>query len=331
MSRSRRVVFQLLVFGCCLAAAPTAAWSQTPSEAPPFAFRIEVSGTAGVAVGNCVLLHQRPGGHIGSDLYFLTAGQLLQSVGQPSRIRIVDAVGSAFETTISNVLLPDEGDSSLDVALIRIPATFEKTLAVVPVALEPPKSGEIFLVQDHRGSAAIGRVAFRSSSRVVGDRTVEDANEFLGAPALLENGMFGIVTEHSSTGLPIVTMLTAARAFLSRTIADWQPSETANPLFHIEHRVFEKPLVNTECNDVGPLDVDLPIALRSGELLVDATAVATRPSGLHLGDVTLQTAGDRVVRLRFTMPAPTAFSAFACEHDQALITVGVDIVSLVRR
>jgi hypothetical protein len=330
MSRSRRVVFLLLVFGCCLAAAPRAAWSQTPSEAPPLAFRLEVTGTAGVAVGNCVLLHQRPGGHIASDLYFLTAAQLLQGGGQPSRIRIVDAAGNVLEATISDVLLPDEGDGSFDVALIRIPATFEKNLAV-PVALEAPKSGEIFLVQDHRGSAAIGRVAFRSSSRVVGDRTVEGADEFLGAPALLENGMFGIVTDHSSTGLPIVTMLTAARAFLSRAIADWQPSETANPLFHIEHRVFEKPLVNTECNDVGPLDVDLPIALSSGELIVDATAVATRPSGLHLGDVTLRTAGDRIVRLRFTMPAPTAFSAFACEHDQALITIGVDIVSMVRR
>ena len=72
-----------------------------------------------------------------------------------------------------------------------------------------------------------------------------------------------------------------------------------------------------------------PLALRDATIDVDTSAPT--PGSLRLGEFTVVRLQDRIVRLRFTMMSvpPPAVPPRA-PRGQALATVGVDVIALVR-
>jgi hypothetical protein len=64
----------------------------------------------------------------------------------------------------------------------------------------PPEADEVF-VRGHQGArltVLTERVRFRSTRLVLGDRTVADVSGRLGAPAIIDGAVFGLLSECSS-------------------------------------------------------------------------------------------------------------------------------------
>ena len=92
--------------------------------------------------------------------------------------------------------------------------------------MEPPQTGQAFVVRGRQGlewTSLSERVRFRSTRLIVGDRTTENVAGLLGAPAMVDGGAFGLVSECSASRVPVITLLSAARGFLVRAIPGWTP------------------------------------------------------------------------------------------------------------
>jgi hypothetical protein len=86
-----------------------------------------------------------------------------------------------------------------------------------------PEAGDAFTVLDSAGGELVQRVRFRSTRLLIGDRTSAEMARLLGAPALAGGRVFGVVTQCSTSRVPVITLLSAARTFLSREIPGWNP------------------------------------------------------------------------------------------------------------
>lgn len=189
---------------------------------------MQVTGRGGLSEGTCFLVHTEQHER-GVVYYFLTAAHLLDpdALGEQRafslRIQIVTDSG-VIETSGADALFPAGTEQGLDLAVIRAASADG---ALMPVQLAgPPDPAQTFVV---RGSAQNGRpsstfaerVRFRSTRLIVGDRTVGDARDMAGAPAMVEGGVFGVVSDCGSNRVPVITLLSAASGFLSRAIPDW--------------------------------------------------------------------------------------------------------------
>jgi hypothetical protein len=311
----------------------------TVSKTEGAALRIQVVGKGGTTEGTGVLLHQQRREH---DVvhYFLTAAHLLNpdALGERStaslKIRVIVDASTAIEASGANVVFPGGVEQGVDLAIVKATST-NSSLVPVPVSMEAPDPGTVFLVQGYQGSqltVLTERVRFRSTRLVVGDRTADDVSAFVGAPAMGENGVFGLVSECSSSRVPVITLLAAARGFLTRAVPGWMPTLLDAPAFSLEQRSIDGPVLQVACDATESGDLDIPLTLAPRELPVDATADFTNPRALRLGDVTVLDLQDRLVKLRFTMVGvpPPPFPA-ACPLGQALVTVRVNVVVFPRQ
>jgi hypothetical protein len=208
-------------------AVPAAARGFEPQDP---VLQLQVIGPGGTAAGTCVLFHKEARDqHV--VLYFVTVGRLFdpQAVGEwqtaALRIRVLDAASNPIETTGRSVKFPAGVEGVLDLAVFNIvvPAT-EMVPAVV--AAEPPSAGELFTIKGYRSgelSLLTERVRFRSTSLVLGDRTPAEVQGLVGAPAMFDGRVFGLVSECGAGRVPVITLLTAARNFLSRAAPGWKP------------------------------------------------------------------------------------------------------------
>jgi hypothetical protein len=221
----------ILVVLLVLTGAATAAASEEGFDSVAGAIlRLQVAGSGGTAEGTCFLVHQETReAHV--VLYFLTAGHLLDParVGEQRtaslRIRVMAGESGAIETTGRTVVFPGGIEQDLDLAVFSV-VTSNAGLTPVPIAEDPPQAGETFVVRGYRAgelSTLTERVRFRSTRIVIGDRTAGEVHEFVGAPAMGERGAFGIVTECSTGRVPVITLLGAARGFLTRALPGWAP------------------------------------------------------------------------------------------------------------
>jgi hypothetical protein len=213
-----------VVLGGAASAAAADAWSPGPRTVLP----LQVSGAGGTVEGTCFLVHQEArDAHV--VLYFLTAGHLLDParVGEQHtaslRIRVQAEGTSVFETTGRGAVFPAGIEQDLDLAVFSI-VTSTAGLMPIPVTAAVPEAGQMFVVQGYRTgelSALTEHVRFRSTRVVIGDRTAAEVHGFIGAPAMTDAAAFGVVTECSSGRVPVVTILSAASAFLSRALPGW--------------------------------------------------------------------------------------------------------------
>jgi len=114
--------------------------------------------------------------------------------------------------------------SCVDVAVIRVTTAATTNLRFVPrpVVYDPPSAGTDFLVSgyDHNGHPATlaARIRFRSTLLAIGDRDLSALWGCVGAPAISQERVFGIVSQCSANRSPVISFLSMARGFIERNV-----------------------------------------------------------------------------------------------------------------
>ena len=207
---------------------PVVGGSTRSGATEPAIVRLQVTGGGGTTEGTAFLIHQARTDQ-GVVQYFVTAAHLFnpEPLGErrilPLRIRLVTDTSTVASLGGSDVRFPGGTYAGLDIAVLKAMSSAE--LRPVTVSAEPPRAGDMFLVKGYQGNrltTLTERVRARSTRLVIGDRTAADVSGLMGAPAMTDRGVFGLVSECSSTRAPVVTLLEAAGGFLSRVIPGWR-------------------------------------------------------------------------------------------------------------
>jgi len=315
-----------------LAAAPVTARASTPAQA---VLRVQILTRAGTLDGTCVLFHRESRAN-DTVLYFLTSAKLMKSTEADLRagarhIRILRDDGAPIEVEAANLVVPT-GDM-VDVAIIRVVAPLG-TLVPLPLVLEPPSPGSVFIIS---GFGADGsrvtvpqRVGFEATLAIGGDRDASAIAGCAGAPAIVEGGVFGIVSECAPGRTPWMTPLSVARGFISRHVPGWL-AKPFTPTFGVVTRPFSGPLLDVQSGGTRTGELEIPFEIGPRETAVDVTASFMNATSLHLADLTVLSLRDRTVKLRFTMAGvPSAPFSTTCAPGQAHVSVRVNALVLSR-
>jgi len=198
---------------------------------------------AGNEYGTAVLIHREDRGD-NALLYFLTSSCLFRTAdGEPlPRARAVELL--VDETRTLDVKHEDlfmPVGSCVDVAVFRVTAAATTTLAPRPVVYDAPSAGADFLVSgyDRNGLPATlaGHIRFRSTLLASGDRDVSVLRGCVGAPAISQEGVFGIVSQCAANRSPVISLLSMARGFIERNVP--RPITDARPISQLDFRNHE--------------------------------------------------------------------------------------------
>ena len=179
--------------------APSEAEEITPPRPVGAVIRLQLMQGGRERLGTAVLVDRQPR-FDGVTLYFLTSSRL---VPWNSTIQTVSTLRRQSEIGVLRVVA---GESD-----------------AVPLSMrfDAPKPGEAFTIAGFDGAqrpATISqRVSIVSPELVVGDR-VSGLVGCVGAPAIFDGSIFGIVTDCESDRTPTIEPLSAARRFLTLKI-----------------------------------------------------------------------------------------------------------------
>jgi hypothetical protein len=175
---------------------------------------------AGNTDGTCVLIHREDRG-AESVLYFLTSSHLFRGPDderpRQQTVRVQLDSGRTLEIRRDGISIP--AGSAIDVAVLR---TATAPTGAVPRLLnyEPPSIGEVFHISGydrHGAPVAIAQhVRFRSTLLTVGDHDTSALAGCVGAPAISQRGVFGVVTECDAGRPPVIALISVARSFIDR-------------------------------------------------------------------------------------------------------------------
>lgn len=286
-------------------------------------------------------------------LFVLTAAALCdRPCGEPAfdEVRVEMSGGLSATVPADHVLRP-AGELN-GIALLRIegrsvtPRPGESNDAPTHVDLialdyQEPAVGGVFVVAVAGPNAARTdvpqRVQFGATRVVVGSRAIANLPACLGAPALTEQGIFGVVVECEQGRSPVVALASSARRFLDRHLPPAQvltgAGQSASPCFKLSERLLDGPMLTVACDAVNAGEVEVPYVLAKNERAVDATATFMNASSVRLADITVTELDDRAIKMRFTMvgvPPPYYSVPENCWRGQALVTVRMRVVTLTR-
>jgi hypothetical protein len=186
-------------------------------------FRIDILQGNRTTWGTGVLVHEEPRG-ANSLVCILTAAHIFEwtddeSLRHEQHVRVHVSEARVLEVKSNDVFLP--AGAMLDVGVLC--AVGPKTgLVPLPLVFEPPPPGSGFVISGYRqdGTQATipQRVRFASTMFVIGDRIASDLAGCGGAPALVENHVFGIVSDCRVGRTPTIAVLTLARSFIARYV-----------------------------------------------------------------------------------------------------------------
>lgn len=309
--------------------------------------RLEVVTGTSTIKGTCVLV-QRENRGTDAVLYFLASSRLFTGANAapsvaPQRVRILRDDSTAIEVAATDIILPT--DNETDVAVIRVRAA-PGTLAPLSLVFELPQPSRVFIVAgfgaDGSRVSVPERVRYDSPTALVikGDRDAGRLIGCAGAPAIVEAGVFGLVSTCPPGAAPSLTLLSAARRFISDSVPGLDWTSPSAPAFTVFTRSVSQPFPSIRRDVQQNGDVEVPIELEPREIVLDATASVTDEHSLHLADLPVLSVRDRAVKLRLTMvgtpPAPFATTAGPNPRDehalgQALVTVRVDVLVFPRQ
>ena len=272
----------------------------------------------------------------GRVTFVLTAGALFRRAdGEPASDPVQVTLSGRTVVVPPERILRPVGELT-GIALLVIPDLPGAT-SMEALDYTAPAVGGVFVIAGLTGGTRVDvpeRVQFIASRLMVGDRALAGVETCLGAPALSEHGVLGIVTDCAGGRAPVVTLVSASQAFLTRhlataTLTSARPEPA--PRFTVSERLVNGPLMSVACDAVTACDVDVPYQLGRNERAVDASASFLNATELRLADVSVLHLNERSVRLRVTMvgvpPAPYAVPG-ACRQGQALLTVRLNLVVL---
>jgi hypothetical protein len=222
---------------------------------------------------------------------------------------------------------------NIDAAVIRA-VTTAANLTPVRMVYDTPPAGGVFMIasfdRDGRRTIVTERAQPVANGLFTGDHSTTHVAAGYGAPALVENGVFGLLGDCTPDGFPIVTPLTAVRSFIIRHIPSLSVPPTAARQFTLSERVVNGPLVWAPCDGVNSGEVDVPLMLGKQEAAVDAEAVLLHGQSLRLSEASVLAVGNRSVKLRYTV-AGTSVPSYPgpedCMDAQVLITVHLTLVT----
>jgi hypothetical protein len=313
-------------------AAPTMALSASTSE--PVLARIEIATSRGTVKSTSFVVHQQRDGDTAILYYLASARPFKDSAADlragTRRIRLIRPGEIPIDIAAAEVTLPI--GNMLDVAIIRV-AGSRTSVTPMPMVFDPPSPGQAFVISGFSthdtGLAVPQRVHFAATSLIVGDRDASTLAGCSGAPATVDGGAFGMVTDCQPGRGPSIVPLSVVQPFIRRSLPGWSETGSADTHFHKFTRTIAGPLLDVPCGTTKSGEVEVPFRAAPRELVVDASATFINQRSLRLADVTVASFDDRAMKLRFTMTGmpPPPFPA-VCPQGQALVTIRVDVVSV---
>jgi hypothetical protein len=206
-------------------------WLAVAGVTPEPSARLQVIYPSATLDGTCALVWTESNG-AETLHYFVTSLQFFRDPqGNPytpqAVVRIVLDDGRTFDVPRQGVILPM--GNLVDLAILRVATP---TTITIPnsVVLDPLSADTAFAIagHDNDGAAAdIPQHARQVSTRLmVGDRDASLLQGCLGAPAVVDSGVVGIVSRCEPGHAPIITLLSAAYPFLARGIPGLLASPT---------------------------------------------------------------------------------------------------------
>ena len=171
----------------------------------------------------CALIHTEPSGN-GLALYFVTSARLFKTAdGGPFRpaaaVYVTLEDGTEIAVRREDIALPI--GNLVDIAVLRaeVPNT---TVAAGSMTFDPPAPASGFIVAGYDGDSAPATIAahvrFASTRLIIGDRDASAIAGCIGAPALDDEGIFGVVSECDGNRAVVITPLSIAYAFIVRHV-----------------------------------------------------------------------------------------------------------------
>jgi hypothetical protein len=181
---------------------------------------VRIARDTGQVRGTAVLIHREGGGN-GVVLHFLTSSRLFETPdgwkdtgSRAVHVRLDD--GRVLDVNSKDVLV---AGSFVDVAILRV-TTAHAAMVPRPVIYEPPTLGTGFVIsgrdQNDAQANVLQHVRFESTLLAVGDRDASGLAGCVGAPAMSQDGVFGVVSECERGRPPVIALLPMARPFINR-------------------------------------------------------------------------------------------------------------------
>jgi hypothetical protein len=205
-------------------------------------------------------------------------------------------------------------------------------ISALPMVFDQIRAGTLFVIAGLRpdGSRAFvaQHVRFCATRTVIGDSATAELAGCQGAPAIGEQGVFGIVSECGPDRVPEITPLAVSRSFLRRAVPETAAPSSEMSKFRVEEREVIGSGPEVGIGDVREGELDVPLYLGEREALVAATARFVTPPPVTQADLTVLSFHDRGVRLRFTLGGPPvpAIDSSAWPAAEALVVVRLKVV-----
>jgi hypothetical protein len=216
------IAFLPLCLAVLLSAAPARGAGSAPDEVRA-ARPLRVVYEHRVFDATCALIHAEASGD-GLALYFVTSARLFKTAeGEPFRpasaIQITLEDGTEIAVRREDVSLPI--GNLVDIAVLRAEVP-NAAVAAGSITFDPPVPASAFVIAGYDGDGApttiAGHVRFASTRLIVGDRDASPIAGCVGAPALDEDGIFGVVSECDANRAAVITPLSVAYAFIVKHV-----------------------------------------------------------------------------------------------------------------
>jgi hypothetical protein len=322
-----------LLLACTLLIPATTSLAATEeSPADGSVVRLRLVTDAGDVNGTGVVIYRETRGP-DVVLSFLTSSRLFrgpdgEALPRAQPIRVWLDAERMLDVGREDVFIP--AGPVIDAVVFRA-TTAATTLVARPISYETPTVGGVFLVAGHDRNGAPAMVAerirFQSTLLAVGDRDASTLFGCLGAPAISQHGVFGLVTECSPGRAPVIALFSMARSFIERRLPQLTIQTSVAPQFVVIDRPVAGPLVLVGCDATKTGDLDVPFDLGSRELAIDATAAFVQPHEVRLAEVTVLKLQDRSLRLGFTLGGVRSPPGvpLTCPQGHALVSLRVNV------
>ena len=189
----------------------------SPARAGATVFPLQVIEGVDRPRGTCFVIHQESLGDE-TAIYFITSASLFDMRRHP-RARIFVKGMEPLDIGPDGIFVSD--DNRIDIAVLRA-VSGGAWLKPMPIALEPVSPGAGFVISGFHpdGSRALvtQHVRFVEPRTVLGHPSAGGMAGCHGAPAIIEHRVFGLISECAPDRGPVITLLSAARDFLIRTV-----------------------------------------------------------------------------------------------------------------